>query len=537
MKRKSAIKSFVLGAMATFLLGFGVMYLLWKILGTSEGLPGLFYYRAATIGDGICLPILVGSGMAFIQYNKSLRIRRNKTSILMAIIASLIAALIQASWLISDSTVLNWSLPKLHHFNLAGWYHSLFFIAMFGIITYLMSEIWHVIQKKTESYSWFEKVQYMLLISSGMLFILMFVADDYGKRFSMVILMTAAAIAVLIMLTIYLRSAKKRFDQELFSTVLSGILCAYSLSVFICVPIRGDIAIALGSGLCACFLWRIEKFSLRQIICKDIWTILFYACAFSVVSGLHNKIELICALLFLGILTIISEKVYIGEIRYRCFALVVIEVYIVISTFFQDLLVDGGVIELIFTAVVYVLFNKEIKEYFHFVENAEVEKNNNKITSKEFKRIKGAAYLQIVLGILAVIILVCRWILDIARTNQIKIEIGMIYIPIWSVIVWGIAAAFLFILGIRKNEKNIVSKVTAFFLSCIMFILIIYVNITNIGSLPSVIWMSLKWIMLSCSICACLGSAILSAHGYYMNVVWLRGLSEKKWRLPWRWFS
>ena len=77
------------------------------------------------------------------------------------------------------------------------------------------------------------------------------------------------------------------------------------------------------------FLWRIEKFSVQQIICKDIWTILFYACTLYVVSGLQNRIELICALLFIGIITIISEKAYIGEIRYRCFALVGIEAYIV----------------------------------------------------------------------------------------------------------------------------------------------------------------------------------------------------------------
>ena len=324
MKRPAIIIA-ILCAAATFIGGFGIMYRLWRMLGTSDGLPGLFYYRAATIGDGI----LVGAGTAFIQYNKFLHMGRNKTSIIMAIVASLIAAIVQASWLINDNTVLNWSIPSAHHFNLAGWYHSLFFIAMFGIITYLMCRIWHVIRKKTKEYTWFEKAAYMLLVSAGMLFILMLAADDYSQYCSMVFLLTGTAMGVLIMLIVYLRSANREHGKELFSTVLSGVLCAYSLSLFICIPIRGDIAIALGSGLCACFLWRIEKFSVQQIICKDIWTILFYACTLYVVSGLQNRIELICALLFIGIITIISEKAYIGEIRYRCFALVGIEAYIV----------------------------------------------------------------------------------------------------------------------------------------------------------------------------------------------------------------
>lgn len=59
MMKRPAIIIAILCAAATFIGGFGIMYRLWRMLGTSDGLPGLFYYRAATIGDGICLPILV----------------------------------------------------------------------------------------------------------------------------------------------------------------------------------------------------------------------------------------------------------------------------------------------------------------------------------------------------------------------------------------------------------------------------------------------------------------------------------------------
>lgn len=128
MQKKKAVLSGISVALLVFAFGFSMMYQLWRRIGSPQGLPGLFYYRAATVGDAFCLPILVGSCAAFRQYNKTTQTEAGSryVSLTMAVAAAVAAAAVQASWLIRDNTVLNWSIPIQHHFNLAGWYHSLF---------------------------------------------------------------------------------------------------------------------------------------------------------------------------------------------------------------------------------------------------------------------------------------------------------------------------------------------------------------------------------------------------------------------------
>ena len=70
MKNKMAISKGILGAICVFVFGFTMMYLLWKMIGSPAGLPGLFYYRAATVGDALCLPVITGAMVAFNRCNK-----------------------------------------------------------------------------------------------------------------------------------------------------------------------------------------------------------------------------------------------------------------------------------------------------------------------------------------------------------------------------------------------------------------------------------------------------------------------------------
>lgn len=158
MQKRSAILSGIFSGGAVLLLGFAIMYFLWIKIGSPQGLPGFFFYRAATIGDGICLPVLIGAAVVFNQLNKAFQSQGRKVSSIMALTASFIAVAIQASWLIRDDTVLNWSIPIQHHFNVAGWYHSLFFVVMFGVIAYQLCRTWFVLRSRQAEYLWFEKV-------------------------------------------------------------------------------------------------------------------------------------------------------------------------------------------------------------------------------------------------------------------------------------------------------------------------------------------------------------------------------------------
>ena len=142
-KGTSLIKVIIKGIIASFLifvLGFGVMFLLyvnWNKANPYSELPGLFSYKAATIGDSILLPIIVGS---FIVYNKKININKSQKILkyLITALSGIIGVFIQISWLINDSTVLNWTIPNLHSFNFAGWYHAFFFVFMIVIISLCM---------------------------------------------------------------------------------------------------------------------------------------------------------------------------------------------------------------------------------------------------------------------------------------------------------------------------------------------------------------------------------------------------------------
>ena len=137
------IKYSVLVATLVFIFGFGVMcilYFIWKKNNPTSPLPGLFYYKAAAIGDPICLPLLIGTLFYHHVYQGKTPRAFGKASIIACIIMLLIGITVQAEWLINDNTGLNWSLPETHHFNLGGWYHAVFFVVILAAIAILLIE-------------------------------------------------------------------------------------------------------------------------------------------------------------------------------------------------------------------------------------------------------------------------------------------------------------------------------------------------------------------------------------------------------------
>ena len=96
MKKEINNKATVLGvlsAVMVFLFGFMTMliiYIIWRKNNPSSQLPGLFYYKAAAIGDPICLPLIIGV-LVFHNYSpKSIRNTVGKSSIILGIIAFII---------------------------------------------------------------------------------------------------------------------------------------------------------------------------------------------------------------------------------------------------------------------------------------------------------------------------------------------------------------------------------------------------------------------------------------------------------------
>lgn len=528
MQKRSAILSGIFSGGAVLLLGFAIMYFLWIKIGSPQGLPGFFFYRAATIGDGICLPVLIGAAVVFNQLNKAFQSQGRKVSSIMAMTASFIAVAIQASWLIRDDTVLNWSIPIQHHFNVAGWYHSLFFVVMFGVIAYQLCRIWFVLRSRQAEYLWFEKVTYGLFIFAGALFLFMHVTDDYTQYLSIPILLSIVAAGILFIVMIYIKTASGTRNKELVSAAIMGVISAYSVSLVICMPEKGDIAIALGGGLCACFIWRVHNLSVAQIICKDFWTVIFYFGILYRVSALTDGAELMCTLLFLIVATTICEESSNREARGRVVSLIAVEGYLVINVFPVEIREINEVVNLLFTVVINALFNKEIRNYFTEVMTAEEKSNADQMNSREFEKIKGKAYLQIVIGILAAIALILHWLFDIDGGMGFVIEAGIIHVPKGLVGIMFLVTGILILFGTTQMRRYLAVKVATLIFSIFLFGLLIGIIVVNIGALPFSVWSHLKSVMLECSVWACIGAGILSAHGYYMNMVLLRGLPKKK---------
>lgn len=136
INRKSILINSIARALIICLLGFGVLNIFWLTMNHDSELKGLYDYYAATLGDGVFLPIVVGAGSYFINLNKATSCYKYHK--VMLGVAVLSGSGMQVSWLLNPNIELNWTIDKVHNFNMAGWYHAFYFVGMFGIITHII---------------------------------------------------------------------------------------------------------------------------------------------------------------------------------------------------------------------------------------------------------------------------------------------------------------------------------------------------------------------------------------------------------------
>lgn len=127
-----ACRFIVLAPLAILTSGF-VALLLFSLGGEPHaGVPGLFDYAAATLGDGLLLPLLAlvcVLGLALVPRPAP----QESGWTLAGVLSGLgVGAAIQAIWLLDSSPHLNWTLVAPHELNTAGWWHSAFFVLASG---------------------------------------------------------------------------------------------------------------------------------------------------------------------------------------------------------------------------------------------------------------------------------------------------------------------------------------------------------------------------------------------------------------------
>lgn len=141
-REQHAAKAGILAGGAVFLCGFftlNILYMMWRQQNPESMLRGLYDYKAAAIGDPVCLPLLIGSLTArAVLTAQTPKSWQKLCCIAAGILGVLSGILIQVTWLLRDDMELNWSIPSLHHFNAAGWEHAVFFALVIGAIMYLL---------------------------------------------------------------------------------------------------------------------------------------------------------------------------------------------------------------------------------------------------------------------------------------------------------------------------------------------------------------------------------------------------------------
>jgi hypothetical protein len=120
-------------ACTVFAFGFFALNMFYNLGFGRTRLPGLYTSRAATIGDGILLPLLAYSLLQSVDLG---RLRKSRLQAAFAagggILGVVIGAGIEVYDLSSPTAPLDWTFPAPHRYNLPGWYHTLFLVLAAG---------------------------------------------------------------------------------------------------------------------------------------------------------------------------------------------------------------------------------------------------------------------------------------------------------------------------------------------------------------------------------------------------------------------
>ena len=507
----------IIAALLTLLLGFGVLYLLWNLIRGDKELPGLFFYKAATYGDAICLTVLIGSMTAFVKYNEDVLLNKKLKCLIVAIICGLIGIIIQASWLISDTTLLNWTIPKQHYFNIAGWYHSLFFVGMFSVIGYLVSRIWFIVREKS-SYIFIEKALMVLITSSSALYLLCHMEDDYYELVSNGISYGIVAVATIVIISCLFVNRFVKFSNVKI-VIIDGLILAIGLYHSIVTRAFGNVSLSLAGAFSMIVYSGRDNVNLKKYILTNIPMFIGSFGIFFYITGCDNlaaKIGL--AVVFIILLLIFDYNIIQGEKLNAIGILVSLYIVLFVIITNKDFL---EIAPSVFTILMSLLFSKGIKNVFDDIIKAEQKKNRNLITNKEFKSIKMLAYIEIVSLVVSLILILWDWLKDIAIANNVDINWGELYIKNTSIVIVLIGIATMLLLGVRLVKSRIGIIVSLFVLVCEYLIILLncYNNITNINFVD----MSLITICVNIfAIFANVGGGLLLSHGFRMNVATLR---------------
>jgi hypothetical protein len=105
---------------------------------TPSPLPGLFAYPSAYLGDALLLPVAAGVLTLGVTLLPPVR-AEGRWSIVAGFTAVAASLAVQLIWLADDRPVLNWTLPRPHHFNAAGIWHATYAVGTAGLFAMIIT--------------------------------------------------------------------------------------------------------------------------------------------------------------------------------------------------------------------------------------------------------------------------------------------------------------------------------------------------------------------------------------------------------------
>ncbi len=294
-------------SLLVLIFGFGVMNLFWSMLPAYNNLPGLYYYRAATWGDGFLLPLLVGSATYYILSGSALTIKQKNRSYIMGGIAALIGILLQGSWLLNSNINLNWTIPMPHYFNIAGWYHSIFFIGIFFVISMLMTQVWYIRKNNCKgNKELYEILPYVLIWFAGSGFLFILALDDYSSVFHYMSLLLVLASVIVIGGLVFSATSIKEINLMDIACILSGIFTSLGIVIISVENINGNIWHPIATALLSItYIIQHKKILVVVIQCVLIAIPTFSINMAIVVFGLDSSIYLITLIIIAIIVPLI----------------------------------------------------------------------------------------------------------------------------------------------------------------------------------------------------------------------------------------
>lgn len=269
-----AILNGIMAALTVFVTGFGIMYILWNIKEYDSCLLGLFDYRAAYLGDSICLPFLTGLLVTYISFNRIKNNKAKRNGFLVALILAIIATTTQISWLVSAKTKLNWTIPKQHKFNFAGWYHAFFFIIMFAILGFLFTLLIYAKQgESSKKNCYFNKILQTLIWFFGALFLYLVSLDNYATANNYFKVLSIVLIAIFTFIKIIHLITFKSFKSPTYENIaaLSSVFSAFALANIIYGGVNTDYTYTVSCALLVVVLLVPNENRIKKMITFYFW--------------------------------------------------------------------------------------------------------------------------------------------------------------------------------------------------------------------------------------------------------------------------